>query len=143
MISQENTFWMMFPVYYWISVVIYIVVFMYLTKKTLNNNRILSERKVKYILFLSCYFHFPIIIYLLIAAFSIWLLLFYLLIIASALIYLFYAIKTIVRDEHINNTSKQTLYILAASFIWIFGFFFYFSQARTTRLNMKYRKKSV
>jgi len=141
MISQEISFWrIVFPVYYLISEVIYIVVFMYFTKKILNNNRILPQKKLKYILFLSCYFHFPIIFYWLISAFTVWLLLFYAVIIFGALTYLFYAIRAIIRDEYIDN-SKRTFYILAASVIWVFGFFLYLGQSRATRLDMKYRKK--
>jgi flagellar biogenesis protein FliO len=136
------SFWdIMFPIYYLVSAVLYIIVFVYLTKKILNNNSILPGRKTRYITLLSCYFYFPMIIYwLIITSSSPFFVLYFLIITVCGLLYLIYAVKKIVHDEHISNT-KKTLYILTSAIIWFFGFFLYASQVRTARLKKKYQTK--
>jgi hypothetical protein len=135
-----NPLWAMIPVYYFVSMLIYLVVFVYFTRKILDNENILSDKKVKYIVLLSCYFYFPMFIYLLMSSFSFVFLLYYLVISVCAIAYLIYAVKRIVYDEYFDN-NKKTLYILAASLIWVFGFFLYVSQARAIRLKTKYKIK--
>jgi hypothetical protein len=141
-----SSFWATLPVYYFISALLYIVIFAYFTGKILNSSRILLTRKINYIILLSCYFHFPLIVYFglstLYSTFSTVLLLYYIAIIAFAFAYIIYAVRKIVQDEYLNS-NKKTLYLILSSVIWFFGYFLYASQSRSARLKSKYRTRKI